>query len=71
MLELSAGIAYKDALDIDREREASLITFAHVPRCRVLAVKYSVYAPKNCITLAVKCGVNTLDCIVLKVKCSV
>ena len=47
MLELSAGVAYKDALDIDREGEASLITFAHVPRCRVLAVKYSVYVPKN------------------------
>ena len=46
MLELSAGVTYKDALDIDGEREASLTTFAHVPRCRVLVVKYSVYAPK-------------------------
>ena len=46
------------------------ITFAHVPKCRVSAVKYSVYMP-NCIILAVKCGVNISRCIALEVEYSI
>ena len=72
MLELSvdAPPKHKDAPVINREREGSSITFVHLSKCRVLAVKNSVYMP-NCIILAVKCGVNTSCCIVLGVECSV
>ena len=55
---------------INREREGSSITYAHVLNCRVLVLKYSVYAP-NYIKLVEKCSVNTSCCIVLEVECSV
>ena len=56
---MSAGAhpKHKDALVINREREVSSITFAHVPKYRVLVVKYS--------------GVNTSHYIVLEIECSV
>ena len=37
---------HKEAPVFIREREMSSVTFAHVLNCRVLAVKYSVWAPK-------------------------
>ena len=57
-------IIYKIKLQhiIDKEREVSSITFAHLPKCRVLA---------NCIMLAVKCAVNISCCIALEVECNV
>ena len=61
---------HKDTPVINREREMSSITFAHMPKCRVLAGKFGVYMP-NCIILAVKGGVNTSHCIVLEVECRV
>ena len=72
MLEFSADapLKHNDAPVINREREMSSVIFAHMPKCRVLAVKYSVDVPK-CIILAVKCGVNTSHYIVLEVECSI
>ena len=72
MLELivHAPPKHKDEPVVNREREMSSITFAHVPKCRVLAVKYSAYVP-NCIILAIKCDVNISHYIVLEVEYSV
>ena len=57
MLEVSTCVAqYKNALVINREASSITFKFAHVPKCRVLAVK---------------CSVNALHCIALKVECSV
>ena len=61
---------YKNTTIINGKKEGSSITFVHVPKCRVLAVNYSIYMP-NCIILAVKCGVNSSRCTVLEVECSI